>query len=74
MYCSSRRKSSIIHLCAVQYVSGGIFDGVPETMFDPFKHIQLVRKNTANHPKIDSYLNDMKDHKYYGAYAMAKVI
>ncbi len=46
--------------------SGGIFDGVPDTMFDPFEKIQAVQKNVANHPKVAPYLKDMKDEKMYG--------
>ena len=48
---------------------GGIFDGVPPTMFDPFENIQAVRKNVANHAKVASYLESMKDEKMYGPFA-----
>eukprot|EP00567_Pseudictyota_dubia_P008200 CAMPEP_0197434520 /NCGR_PEP_ID=MMETSP1175-20131217/2231_1 /TAXON_ID=1003142 /ORGANISM="Triceratium dubium, Strain CCMP147" /LENGTH=221 /DNA_ID=CAMNT_0042963269 /DNA_START=152 /DNA_END=817 /DNA_ORIENTATION=- len=50
----------------------GLFDGVPETMFEPFENIMAVRKNVANNAKISPYLEEMKEKKFYGAYEKAK--
>lgn len=64
--------ADIFILCVSCAIVGGIFDGVPEGTFDPYKNIQSVRKTTASHPKIISYLNEMKDEKFYGVFATAQ--
>eukprot|EP00286_Rhodomonas_abbreviata_P019791 CAMPEP_0181309482 /NCGR_PEP_ID=MMETSP1101-20121128/12036_1 /TAXON_ID=46948 /ORGANISM="Rhodomonas abbreviata, Strain Caron Lab Isolate" /LENGTH=223 /DNA_ID=CAMNT_0023415967 /DNA_START=19 /DNA_END=690 /DNA_ORIENTATION=- len=42
-------------------IISGMFDGVPETTFDPFKNVQALRKAVANHPKVVEYHDSQKE-------------